>query len=224
MVDVLARALPPATVVQPLMELCRQYATSPNPKFRKAAVAAFGQIFDGCSLYLQPHLDSLWPLIDQSLSDPELIVKSAALIALSAMCTELGDDCAKRHAVLVPPTLELALQPTTQRTALNCLDSLIECLNGEDIAPYLPTLMERLLQLLTSASGEVQAAVVGAIGSAAHAAKRGFTPYFNPCMQHFMIFLTNTNTQDVDDGSNVRGVTQVGIPSISYDNKIDRDL
>ena len=57
------------------------------------------------------------------------------------------------------------------------LDSLLEVM-GDDIAKYLAAIMERLAALLETAPTPVKSTIVGAIGSAAHASKAGFLPYF----------------------------------------------
>jgi hypothetical protein len=77
----------------------------------------------------------------------------------------------------------------TQRTACTALDSLLEILH-EHIDQYLDLIMTRLAGLLDSAPIPVKAVVTGAIGSAAHASKERFLPYFEPTiarLQHFLV-------------------------------------
>jgi hypothetical protein len=69
---------------------------------RKSALMAFGVSVEGCSEFIRPHVDSLWPVIDSGLQDPELIVRKAACIALGCLCEWLPEDCATRHEVIVP--------------------------------------------------------------------------------------------------------------------------
>ncbi|GAA97754.1 uncharacterized protein L969DRAFT_277116 [Mixia osmundae IAM 14324] len=202
-IDALANVLPPAHVVDPLINLCQQYSSSPDPRMRKSAVMAFGVVFEGCSLYIAPHLEQLWPFIEKSLQDPESIVRKAACIALGFMCEMLGEDCGKRHATLLPLIFDLINDPATQKTALNALDSLLEVL-GSAILPYLPTLMDRLLALLSQAPLELKGTIVGAIGSAAHAAKTDFAPYFRATMDGLQPFLVLTE----EDEHELRGITQ----------------
>jgi hypothetical protein len=203
-IDCLANNLPPAQVIDPLIQLCQQYASSSNPGLRKAAIMSLGVTFEGCSLYIVNILDQLWPFVDQCLADQDATVRKAACIALSFMCDMVGELCAKRHAVLLPHLVELINHDATRRYALNALDSLLEVL-GKNIIPYLPSLMERLLALLTSVPLSVQGSVVGAIGSAAHASKTAFTPYFQPAMAQLLPFLLLTEEGDAMD---LRGITQ----------------
>lgn len=69
---------------------------------RKSAITAFGVVVEGCSLYIQPHLESLWPLIIGGLGDPEVVVRKAACNALGYLCEMLDEECAPKHAVLLP--------------------------------------------------------------------------------------------------------------------------
>ena len=85
--------------------------------------------------------------------------------------------------------MTLVNDPATQRSACTALDALLEILH-DVIEQYLHLIMERLDGLLESAPLSVKAVVTGAIGSAAHASKGKFLPYFQPVMgrlQHFLV-------------------------------------
>lgn len=94
--------------------------------------------------------------------------------------------------------------PETQRSACTALDCLLEVL-GSDIEPYIPSLMEALLQLLENAPLSLKGTVVGAIGSAAHASKTKFAPYFEASMQRIVPFLALTEEGEELD---LRGIAQ----------------
>jgi len=106
-IDVLATSLPPAQVFPPLFEQVRTLASSPDAGLRKSAITAFGVVVEGCSLFIQPHLESLWPLIQGGLQDPEVIVRKAACTALGCLCEMLEEECAKQHAMLLPVRIRL---------------------------------------------------------------------------------------------------------------------
>ncbi|GAA5895652.1 uncharacterized protein JCM6883_001576 [Sporobolomyces salmoneus] len=203
-IDVLATSLPPAQVFPPLFEQVRTLASSPDAGLRKSAITAFGVVVEGCSLFIQPHLDSLWPLIQGGLQDPEVIVRKAACTALGCLCEMLEEECAKQHAMLLPLISKLMGDPATQRQALIALDCLLEVL-GSDIEPYIPSLMDALVQLLDSAPLAIKGTVVGAIGSAAHASKTKFAPYFPAVMERLVPCLQLTEEGEELD---LRGVAQ----------------
>ncbi|KAK4047505.1 hypothetical protein OIO90_006147 [Microbotryomycetes sp. JL221] len=203
-IDALATSLPPAQVFPPLFEQVRQLASSPDANMRKAAITAFGVVVEGCSLFIQPHLDSLWPLVEGALNDPEVIVRKAACNALGCLCEMLEEECAKQHAILLPIISRLMGDVETQRSACTALDCLLEVL-GKDIEPYIPSLMQALLALLDTAPLNLKGTIVGAIGSAAHASKSTFAPYFEASMQRIVPFLALT---EEGEELQLRGVAQ----------------
>lgn len=87
--------------------------------------------------------------------------------------------------------MSLVNDEVTQRAACTALDALLEIL-GDTIEKYLDILMARLSGLLETAPLKVKAVVTGAIGSAAHASKSKFTPYFQPTMEKLKHFLVLT--------------------------------
>ena len=105
----------------------------------------------------------------------------------------------------------LIVDPSTQKNACTCLDSYLEIL-GDDIVNYLPLLMERLLVLLECGAIPVKITVTVAFGSAAHAAKEKFTPYFDQTIKRLVPFLTLSGA---DEQSDLRGVATDTIGTIA---------
>jgi len=85
--------------------------------------------------------------------------------------------------------MNLINDPATQKTACTALDAVLEILQ-DTIDQYLQLIMERLGGLLETAPLQVKAVVTGAIGSAAHASRERFLPYFQPTMNHLAHFLS----------------------------------
>lgn len=202
-IDELATELPPSHVFPPIFEEMQSYMQNSDAGHRKAALMAFGVSAEGCSEYIRPHMSELWPFIEAGLRDPELAVRKAACISLGCLCEVLDEECAARHDTLLPMIMDLVAQPDTQRTACTALDSLLEVM-GDDIAKYLAAIMERLAALLETAPTPVKSTIVGAIGSAAHASKAGFLPYFQQTMQRFQPFLL---LKEEGDDQDLRGIT-----------------
>lgn len=101
-IDTLATELPPSHVFPPLHEQMQQYMGSSDPTHRKAAMMAFGVSVEGCSEYIRPHMNQLWPFIESGLQDSEVLVRKAACVALGCLCEMLDDECAAKHATLLP--------------------------------------------------------------------------------------------------------------------------
>ncbi|WFD29053.1 hypothetical protein MSPP1_000057 [Malassezia sp. CBS 17886] len=197
-VDQLATELPPGHVFPPLLEQVQAYAANPDPMHRKAAMMAFGVSVEGCSEYIRPHMGELWPFVENGMRDPEPVVRKAACITLGCLCEMLDEECAAKHSTFLPLIMELINVAETQRAACTALDALLEVM-GDDIGQYLPAIMERLTGLLDTAPVAVKATITGAIGSAAHAAKDAFVPYFAPLMQRVLPFLQLTEEgEDMD--------------------------
>ncbi|KAG8950732.1 hypothetical protein FRC04_007151 [Tulasnella sp. 424] len=210
-VDALATVLPPQQVFPPLHQLVTQYMQSPDPGLRKAAMMAFGVTVEGCSEYIRPHMKNLWPLIDSGLTDREAVVRKAACIAFACICEWLEEECAERHSVLLPAILQLTDDEGTQQAACTALDAYLEILDVE-IHQYLPTIMNQLTKLLGTAPIPVKAVVTGAIGSAAHASKAAFTPYFEETINRLQPFLTLEKEGEEQD---LRGIATDAIGTLA---------
>ncbi|KAI0033386.1 armadillo-type protein [Vararia minispora EC-137] len=198
-IDALATNLPPAQVFPALRELLQTYFASPDANYRRGGMLALGIVVEGCSEYMTPLMPQVWPIIDVGLQDSDPSVRKATCIAVSCLCEWVEEEAAKRHAVLVPAIMQLVDDPATQRQACTALDGLLEILQ-DAIGNYLQLIMERLSGLLESAPTSVKTVVVGAIGSAAHAAKSGFLPYFQPTMErvkHFLVLTGEGEEQDL---------------------------
>ncbi|KAI9636830.1 putative importin beta-4 subunit [Dioszegia hungarica] len=207
--DNLSQALPPQQVFPVLTNQLQVYMAG-DARMRKSALMAFGVSVEGCSEFIRPHVDQLWAIIESGLQDSEVIVRKAACIALGCLCEWLAEECATRHSTIVPILFNLIVDPSTQKNACTCLDSYLEIL-GDDIVNYLTLLMERLLVLLENGTIPVKITVTGAIGSAAHAAKGKFTPYFEQTIRRLVPLVQLTDAEQSD----LRGVATDTIGTIA---------
>ncbi|KAJ8095137.1 hypothetical protein PM082_010359 [Marasmius tenuissimus] len=188
-IDGLSTNLPPGQVFPALRNLILQYFSSQDPAQRRGAMLSLGIAVEGCSEYMTPLMGEVWPVVEAGLQDGNATVRKATCVAVSCFCEWLEEDCVSKHAVLVPAIMNLINDPETQRSACTALDALLEILH-DVIDQYLSLIMERLSGLLETAPLPVKSVVTGAIGSAAHASKENFTPYFTPTMerlQHFLV-------------------------------------
>lgn len=187
-IDELATELPPSHVFPPIFEEMQKYMNNSDAGHRKAALMALGVSAEGCTEFIRPHMNEIWPFVEAGMRDGDVTVRKAACISLGCLCEVLDEECALRHAVLLPMIMDLVTNENTQRAACTALDALLEVM-GDDIAQYLAAIMERMAALLETAPIPVKSTIVGAIGSAAHASKAGFLPYFQQTMQRFQPFL-----------------------------------
>ncbi|TFK71348.1 ARM repeat-containing protein [Pluteus cervinus] len=206
-IDGLATSLPPTQVFPALRALIQQYFSSPNAPQRRGAMLALGVSVEGCSEFMTPLMHEVWPIIEAGLMDQDAGVRKATCVAVSCLCEWLEEDCVSKHAVLVPGIMTLINDEATQRSACTALDALLEIMH-DVIDQYLHLIMERLAGLLQTAPLSVKAVVTGAIGSAAHASKDQFFPYFQPTMTALQHFLGLTGEGEAVE---LRGITMDAI-------------
>ncbi|TDL21910.1 ARM repeat-containing protein [Rickenella mellea] len=202
-IDSLATNLPPQQVYPALHTLVQQYMSSADPSMRRGAMLALGVVIEGCSEFMTPLMAQVWPLIEAGLGDADPTVRRATCTAVACLCEWLEEECLGKHAALVPAIMAQVEDPQTQREACTALDALLEILHTV-IDQYLHPLMERLVGLLDTAPNRVKAVVTGAIGSAAHASRDKFLPYFQPTMEKLKHFLVLTGEGEEVE---LRGIT-----------------
>ncbi|KAI0310316.1 armadillo-type protein, partial [Amylostereum chailletii] len=202
-IGALSTELPPSQVFPPLLTILQEYFASPDGDHRRGAMLAFDMSVEGCNEFMAPLMSQVWPIIDAGLQDPDAGVRKASCVAVNDLCQVLGDECRAHHAVLVPAIVTLVSDPATQHSASTALDGLIEILH-DSIDQHLQLIMEHLPGLLETAPLPVKTAVTGAIGSAAHASKEHFLPYFAPTMERLKHFLVLTGEGEEQD---LRGIT-----------------
>ena len=171
---------------------------------------ALGVAVEGCSEYMTPLMDSqVWPLVQAGLNDPDASVRKAVCTTVGCLCDWLEDSCVEKHAILIPAIMGMINDEVTQRTACTALDAILE-ISHDVINFYLDLLMSTLAGLLEKAPLKVKSVVTGAIGSAAHASKASFLPYFVPTMNHMKQFL-DVPFADNEELIELRGITMDAI-------------
>ncbi|KAM6496954.1 ARM repeat-containing protein [Amanita muscaria] len=206
-IDGLSTSLPPSQVFPALRNLILQYFSSPDPANRRGAMLALGVAVEGCSEFMKPLINEVWPLIEAGLQDADPSVRKATCNAVGCLCEWLEDECVLKHAILFPAVMTLVNDPATQRAACTALDAMLE-ISGDVIEQYLQLIMERLAGLLETAPIPVKSVVTGAIGSAAHASKDRFLPFFQPTMDRLQHFLVLTGEGEETE---LRGITMDAI-------------
>jgi hypothetical protein len=199
LLDILAGSLPPSQVVVPLLKAIGPYVSHQNPDYRRAGILALGMCVEGAPDFIATQLKEILPMVLRLLEDPDVRVRAAALQGVARLSDDLAEDVGKEHARLIPAMVknfDLAVQslPGANETlreeyygiirgSCNAIDSLIEGLDKDEAAIYVPELVPRLSQFFKSDDAKSQLAAIGAVGSIASAAEGAFLPYFTPTMQ-----------------------------------------
>lgn len=195
-IDTMALHMPPEKLFQQLMPLTQAALSSENPYQKKGGLMCLAVLAEGCSDYIRTKmLSSMLQTICQSLSDSNMVVRSAGLFALGQFSEHLQPDISKYCAELMPLLLGYLASLNQAKTvhvtkAFYALENFMENL-GAGIEPYLPTLMETMLSALNNAENlRIKELAVSAIGAIANAAKELLVPYFTPVIESLKGFLT----------------------------------
>lgn len=157
---------------------------------KKASYLTMAVLAEGCSEYIRTkYLESFLRCTCQGISDPIPVVRNAALFALGQFSEHLQPEISQYSSELLPVLFEYLGQicahikqekkePPSVDRMFYALEMFCENLN-ESLLPYLPTLMERLFEILNADTPvHVRELSLSAIGSAAMASKEHMLPYF----------------------------------------------
>lgn len=204
--DTMATELPPSSVWPVLLEQMQAFAQSPDPAYRASGLFALGITCEGLSETLRPQMSLVWQFVDAGLNDSEARVRRAAAMAIAYLCDQLGDEVVKHHTVIMPALMQMIAIPETQRDATRSLDRVLEIL-GDDVKQYLQPVMETLAGYLDTVPLNIQKSIIAAIGSAAHASKADFLPYFSGIMAKLTPYLQLKDTTNQEQ-MEFRAITQ----------------
>ncbi|XP_016300124.1 importin-4-like, partial [Sinocyclocheilus anshuiensis] len=197
-IDTMALHMPPEKLFNQLLPFTQACLSSENSYERKGGLMCMAVLAEGCADHIRTKmLSSMLQTVCRSLSDKNQVVRSAALFALGQFSEHLQPDVSKFHAELMP-LLHGYLSSVNQTKighmtkAFYALENFLENL-GQEIEPYLPTLMETMLSALNNAENlKLKELAVSAI---ANAAKKMLVPYFPPIIESLKGFLTDTREE-----------------------------
>ncbi|XP_030625358.1 importin-4 [Chanos chanos] len=200
-IDTMALHMPPEKLFPLLMPLTKACLASENAYERKGGLMCLAVLAEGCADHIRTKmLPSVLQTVCSSLSDSNQVVRSAALFALGQFSEYLQPEVSKYHAELMPLLLgymsglnQVKIGHVTK--AFYALENFLENL-GENIQPYLPTVMETMLSALNTTDNlKLKELAVSAIGAIANAAKEMLVPYFPPVIDSLKGFLTDTREE-----------------------------
>ncbi|KAF2679788.1 ARM repeat-containing protein [Lentithecium fluviatile CBS 122367] len=213
LLDILASSLPPSQVVIPLLKALGRYFSHQSPDYRQAGVLALGMCVEGAPDFIATQLHEILPRVLSLLEDPDLKVRAAALNGVARLADDLAEDVGKEHATLIPAMLknfDLAANNLSDERSLqivrgtcHAIDSLIEGLEPEDAAKYVPELVPRFSNFFNHEDLRCKSAAIGAVGSIASASEKAFLPYFPQTMHALSQYV---RIKDSPDDLDLRGV------------------
>ncbi|XP_031846773.1 importin-4 [Nomia melanderi] len=206
--DLLALNLPPEKLIPQLLHYIEPSLQGTDVYAKKASYLAMAVLAEGCSEYIRTkYLESFLRCTCQGITDSVPVVRNAALFALGQFSEHLQPDISKYSSELLPVLFEYLGQicahikqekkaPPSVGRMFYALDMFCENLN-ESLLPYLPTLMERLFEILNSDTPiHVKELSLSAIGSAALASKEQMLPYFERVLSILNSYLSEQQTEE----------------------------
>ncbi|XP_055387843.1 uncharacterized protein LOC129616288 [Condylostylus longicornis] len=161
-------------------------ASHSNPYEKRGALILLGIMSEGCEDIMRGRIEELLPPVLSAFSDQSPIAKTAAAVCLGQMAEYLQPEITQTHPMTMKVLLSAMLDPST-RFRRKPVEIFSEHLEEFEIESYLSTLMPALLHVLTTTKANAaRENCIGAIGSAAQAAKGKFAPYVE---QVFLILI-----------------------------------
>lgn len=207
--DVLALHIPPKQLIPTLMALLEPALRGNDPLAKKASYLSIAVIAEGCSehicnKYLKPLLD----VIKTGITDPNPLIRNAALFALGQFSEHLQPEISQYAEEILPILFEflqqLCLQIRTGGKEPQHIDRVFYaletfCENLEDqLTPHLPILMDRLFEALDARNTvHLRELALTAIAATANAAKVHMLPYFPRLIESLKMYLVKTEDEDI---------------------------
>ncbi|KAF7381213.1 hypothetical protein HZH68_016088 [Vespula germanica] len=206
--DTLALHLPPEKLIPHLLKHIEPSLQGSDIYAKKSSYLVMAVLAEGCSEHIRTkYLESFLRCICQGITDAAPVVRNAALFALGQFSEHLQPDISQYSSELLPLLFEYLGQvcalirqekkePPSIDRMFYALEMFCENLN-ESLLPYLPTLMERLFEILSAeTSVHVKELSLSAIGSAAYASKEHMLPYFEKIISILNGYLTEKQTDE----------------------------
>jgi importin-4 len=192
MLTLMASEMPPQQVAAPVVKNFQEYASSPNPRKKQAAITALAQCVEGAPEFIGTQLPQLIPLILELLNDPRDKVREMTVLGCRDIAEALPEVLAMEHEKFLTgfaKNLAAAVSKIEgddatkyESVAANCclaIDGLVSGLSAKDVEPYMAELVPNLTRLFSHPTNDIKKSSISAVGSIAVVAQRGFLPYFD---------------------------------------------
>ena len=194
--DTMATKLPSKHVLPTVLAFASANLNSPEPAARRAGLSALAYAVEGCAGALRAQAAELAPFAAAALRDPTPEVRTAAALVLGQLAEHCSPAVLDAHAAVMPALLAaLAESPTeSAKRILYALDTWMDCLESDDLAPYLPGFCALLVSLLDNQAAplKLKELALSAAASAAAAAGQAFHPFLPQLMPRLQMCLVLT--------------------------------
>nr|CAD7413427.1 unnamed protein product [Timema cristinae] len=224
--DILALHLPPDKLFQPLLQYVEPSLQGDDVYKQKASYLTMAVLAEGCAEHIRTkYLESFLQCICKGIRAPIGVVRNAALFALGQFSEHL--QCTFHVHTCRNTCFEQCHQPEISHYASELLPVLFDYLSqlcsqlqnngkeppgvdrmfyalemfcenlGDELLPYLPTLMERIFTALSPTNSvHLRELALSAVGATANAAKEGMIPYFPRVIEYLKTYLAHDQTDE----------------------------
>lgn len=180
--DRLAIALGGKAMMPVLFGVIQQWFPSEDWKKRHAALMAISQSGEGCEAQMAKQLELIVQTIVTRFGDVHPRVRWAAINTIGQMSTDFGPALQAKLHPCVLPALVGAMDDGCKRVQAHAAAAVInfcEHCERKTLRPYLPGLLGKLMQLLSTGQRRVQEQAVTAVASVADVAESDFAPFYD---------------------------------------------
>ncbi|KIY64331.1 ARM repeat-containing protein [Cylindrobasidium torrendii FP15055 ss-10] len=199
--DRTAIALGGAAVLPPAFQFIPAMLANYDWRSRHAGLMAIAAIAEGTGKTMQSELTNVVKLVTPTFADTHPRVRWAACQCVGQLCTDMADLMEEAHYghllnVLIP-TLEDP-EPRVHSHAAAALINFCEGVERDTMLPYLDSIVERLLKLMTSETEAryVQEQAVTTLAMVADASERTFGKHYSVIMPLLLNVLRNADTSE----------------------------
>jgi hypothetical protein len=197
LLDELAVAIPSKYIFHNIITFAARLTTSRNSVERKAGVTAIGLIAEGCHQPMRTNLGQLVPILVKACYDESRQVKEAATLALASFSEYLKPEVMDYYEQIIPALNGKLDDPTFEVREKICYTLDLFCQHlGDKITPFIQSIMNNLLALLTRGDRKTQEIALPVISATAMAAKENFLPYCThllPMMKQILEYKDNND-------------------------------
>nr|CAD7577331.1 unnamed protein product [Timema californicum] len=206
--DILALHLPPDKLFQPLLQYVEPSLQGDDVYKQKASYLTMAVLAEGCAEHIRTkYLESFLQCICKGIRAPIGVVRNAALFALGQFSEHLQPEISHYASELLPVLFDYLSQLCSQLQnngkeppgvdrMFYALEMFCENL-GDELLPYLPTLMERIFTALSPTNSvHLRELALSAVGATANAAKEGMVPYFPRVIEYLKTYLAHDQTDE----------------------------
>lgn len=179
--DAMACEIPKKFFWPAALARCVQYLQqSHDPNARKAGIAGFGVIAEGCAEPMTSALHQVMPLVFQAAQDPYPQVRECACFCLGQISEHCQPDVLQYSEQILPIVFQLLDDKSVAVQATSCyvLEMFCERLEPSAVRPILDPLVKKLASMLEHTNKRsVQEMTVAALAATSVAAEEEFAPY-----------------------------------------------